>query len=135
MSAWLIAWVGTAVAFLIADGLWLGVIMKSYYFKHLEPVKRESFKPLPGILFYIAYTVSIVLLALEPSGELISIGSATMTGAIVGFAAYGTYNMTNQCTLANWPVAVSKIDWPWGTFATAIASACGAASHNFWISL
>ena len=133
MTAWFVAWSGAAIAFLIADGLWLGVIMKGYYMKHLAPIKRDSFKTIPAVLFYFAYTIGIVLLAIEPSGEPVGIGSAALAGAIVGFVAYGTYNMTNHCTLANWPAAVSWVDWPWGTVATTVASACGAAAHNFWI--
>ena len=132
MSAWLIAWIGVAVAFLVADGLWLGLVMKSYYTRHLQPIRRDSYKLGPAILFYIAYTLSITVLAIAPDAGVVDVGTAAFTGAVIGFASYGAYNMTNYCTLANWPLKVSMVDWPWGTFATAVASAFGAISYNFW---
>lgn len=134
MSHWLIAILGTAITFLIADGLWLGIIMKKYYMTHLAPIKRDSFKPLPAGVFYVCYTIGVVILAIEPSGAPVDPGHAFWTGALIGFLSYGTYNMTNQSTLANWPVAVSIVDWPWGTFATGLSSLAGALLYNAWLS-
>lgn len=46
-------------------------------------------------------------------------------GAILGLAAYGTYDITNLATLRNWPLAMSLVDMAWGTLLTALTAAGG----------
>jgi len=36
-------------------------------------------------------------------------------GALFGFFAYATYDLTNLATLEGWPVTVSVVDVVWGT--------------------
>jgi uncharacterized membrane protein len=60
--------------------------------------------------------------ALEKDGPK----AAALRGASLGAFAYATYDLTNQATLAVWPVHVSLADIAWGTFASATASAVGA---------
>jgi uncharacterized membrane protein len=40
-------------------------------------------------------------------------------GAIFGFVAYATYDLTNLATLKDWPLAITIIDLVWGTLLTA----------------
>ena len=49
-------------------------------------------------------------------------GGATLNGAIFGFCAYATYDLTNQATLKNWSTALSLIDIGWGTALTAVSA-------------
>ena len=46
-------------------------------------------------------------------------------GAFLGLFAYATYDLTNQATLKNWPLAVTVADLCWGTFLTAVAATVG----------
>jgi uncharacterized membrane protein len=50
---------------------------------------------------------------------------ALLLGAILGFATYGTYDITNLSTLKNWPLAMSIVDMAWGTALTAAVSGVG----------
>jgi uncharacterized membrane protein len=52
-------------------------------------------------------------------------------GALFGFFAYATYDMTNLATLRDWPVAVTAVDMAWGTFLTGVSATAGffAAKH------
>jgi hypothetical protein len=38
---------------------------------------------------------------------------------MLGLVAYATYDLTNQATLKDWPLAVTLADLPWGAFVTA----------------
>lgn len=57
-----------------------------------------------------------------------SIATAVIHGAVVGFMAYATYDLTNQSTLKNWSTGLTIADLIWGTFLSAVASGAG-----FWV--
>jgi uncharacterized membrane protein len=46
------------------------------------------------------------------------------TGALLGMAAYATYDLTNLSTLRDWPLVVTVVDIVWGTvLAASVATA------------
>jgi uncharacterized membrane protein len=47
------------------------------------------------------------------------------SGALLGFVAYATYDLTNQATLRDWPWRVTIADLCWGTLVTGVAAAVG----------
>jgi uncharacterized membrane protein len=57
-----------------------------------------------------------------------SIATAVIHGAVVGFMAYATYDLTNQSTLKNWSTTLTVADLIWGTVLSAAASGVG-----FWV--
>jgi uncharacterized membrane protein len=54
-----------------------------------------------------------------------SIALALAYGALFGFLAYATYDLTNLATIPNWPVMISLIDIVWGTALNALIAAVG----------
>jgi uncharacterized membrane protein len=54
---------------------------------------------------------------------------AWASGALLGLVAYGTYDLTNQATLKDWPWVVTLTDLAWGAFVTGAAAwvACTVA--------
>lgn len=122
MKSFAIAYGVAVVAFLLIDGIWLGVVAKSFYAHQLGDLLRPSPLPVPAITFYLAYTAGLVFLAVRPFDANVSLTSVAFYGALVGFLAYGTYDMTNLATLKDWPVVMSLVDMVWGT----ILSACVA---------
>ena len=126
MKSFIIAYIAAIVAFLVIDGLWLGVVAKSFYAEKLGELLRKDILAVPAMLFYLAYTAGLVFLAVRPGQADISLGSVVFYGALVGFLAYGTYNMTNLATLRDWPLAVSVVDLVWGTVLSASVAAISA---------
>ena len=126
MKSFFIAYIAAIVAFLVIDGLWLGVVAKSFYAGKLGELLRKDILAVPAMLFYLAYTAGLVFLAVRPGQADISLGSVVFYGALVGFLAYGTYNMTNLATLRDWPLAVSVVDLVWGTVLSASVAAISA---------
>jgi uncharacterized membrane protein len=61
-----------------------------------------------------------------------SIATAFLHGAILGPAAYGTYDITNLATLRNWPLATSLDDMAWGPALTALTAAGGYLAVRFF---
>jgi uncharacterized membrane protein len=88
----------------------------------------DGFRLAPAALFYLIYIAGIVVFAIAPALASERWTTATSYGAFLGFFAYATYDLTNQATLKNWPLAVTIADLCWGTFLTA-----GAATAGFLI--
>ncbi|MGI9421400.1 MAG: DUF2177 family protein [Geminicoccaceae bacterium] len=132
MKAFLAAWGVTAILFLVIDAIWLGLIATSFYRRALGDLMLDQPKLQIAALFYIGYTFAIVLLAAAPAARAGSLTQALVYGAVLGLAAYGTYDITNMSTLKNWPVTMSLVDMAWGTLLTAAAAAAGFAAFRYF---
>ena len=127
-----IAYAGTLFSFLLIDALWLGVIAKNFYREQLGDLMLLPPSLSVAAVFYLLFVVAIVVLAVRPGLEAGSIWKALGYGAVLGLAAYGTYDMTNLSTLKGWPVSLSIVDMIWGTVLTAASSACGYAAVQYF---
>ena len=110
------------VSFLALDGLWLGVIMKSFYRKHLGFLFADSFAFVPAGIFYLLYGFGVWFFVVSPA---LASGSPALVlgrGALLGLIVYAAYDLTNQATIARWPVLVTLTDMAWGAVVTAVVS-------------
>ncbi|WP_018899421.1 DUF2177 family protein [Rhizobium sp. 2MFCol3.1] len=128
MKTFGIDYIATLLSFLLVDAVWLGLVAKSFYRQQLGDLMLPS--PSLGVAaaFYVVFAIAIVVLAVRPGLGAGSVWVAVGYGAVLGLAAYGTYDMTNLSTLKGWPISLSIIDMIWGTVLTSVASACGHAA-------
>lgn len=128
---WILTWLGVGGAFGVLDALWLTQMFERLYKPALGPLLAPGLRLEAAGAFYLMYVTGLVLLAVRPA-VLAGGGpkAAALRGAGLGAFAYATYDLTNQATLAVWPVHVSVIDIAWGTFASAMASAAGALAWS-----
>ncbi|MFN3958650.1 MAG: DUF2177 family protein [Parvularculaceae bacterium] len=121
----LAAYAGAAVAFIVLDAIWLGMVAKNFYFSRLAGLLRD--KPDLGVaaVFYVIYLAGIVYFAVAPALASGGMATALLNGAMLGFLAYATYDATNLATLKGYPAAVAVVDVVWGTFLTATAATFG----------
>lgn len=124
-KAFLGAWLSSLVVFLIIDGVWLGLIAKQFYREQLGHLMRDSINFPVAAAFYIIYTAALVYLCSGMGVRDNSAWSAVIAGALLGVAAYGTYDITNLATLRDWPVTLTIVDLAWGTTLTAFVSYVG----------
>ncbi len=124
MLAYAATYLVTLLVFLGIDSIWLTVTAHRLYQPLLGPLLREDFDPVAAALFYLLYIAGIVVLAVAPSPRA---WHATARGAFLGLVAYGTYDLTNQATLRQWPLTITLADLCWGTLLTAIAATAGDA--------
>jgi uncharacterized membrane protein len=113
-----------AVAFVVLDGLWLGVVMKHYYREQLAPIVRLADGGIApdwpsALVVYVLLGTGIALFVI-PRGS--TVPSAAAFGALFGLVVYGVYDFTNHATLRHWPFALTLVDVTWGTVASAAAS-------------
>ncbi len=118
---------GTAVAFSALDAAWLGYASGDFYIRDIGALLRPSPRWDAAILFYFVYLAATLYFVVLPHGGSGPLKTA-VRGALFGFAAYATYDLTNLATLEAFTWRLSLIDMAWGTTATAIAAASGAAA-------
>ncbi len=128
MKIVLIAYLAAVVAFIVIDGLWLGLVAKNLYANQMGDLLRKDFLVAPAAGFYLAYAAGLVFLAVRPMQPELSLMNVAAYGAIVGFLAYGTYDMTNLSTIRDWPVLISVVDLIWGTVLSASVATISAIS-------
>lgn len=128
----LTAYAGSLVTLLVLDAIWLGLVARTFYRDQLG----ELMLPQPNLgiaaIFYLFFTVAVVMLAVMPALGTASLGRALLFGAVLGLAAYGTYDITNLSTLKNWPWVVSVVDMAWGTVITAATAGGGYAVARYF---
>jgi uncharacterized membrane protein len=122
MKAYGIAYLMTAPVFVGIDAVWLTLAARRLYRPLMGDMLLARFNLLPALLFYIVYIGGIVVFAVSPALHSGRWTTATLHGALLGFVAYGTYDLTNQATLRGWPVVVTIADLCWGIALTAFAA-------------
>lgn len=128
MNKYAAAYLGTAVVMLALDALWLGVVARPMYQQGIGHLMAEQ--PRFGIaaLFYAVYALGVVVFAVVPQHGGAAWPQTLALGALFGFFAYATYDLTNLATLRGWPLRLSLIDIAWGSFVSAAAAAGGKAA-------
>lgn len=118
MMDYILAYLFTAIAFLVIDAIWLGKVAPKFYYSRLGNILLE--KPNLGVatIFYVVYIVGIVVFAVSPALDQSNAMVALINGALFGFCAYATYDITNYATLKNWSLTVTLVDLTWGTILT-----------------
>ena len=78
-----------------------------------------------AIAFYVVYAIGLTVFAVGPGLRNGSWSTAVLYGAMFGFFAYATYDLTNWATLRNWPVAVVFVDIAWGAVVSGASATLG----------
>ena len=121
-------------ALLLLDGPWLTLMGPRFYTPRLAHVLSASPQWGAAGAFYLLYALGVAILVVLPaleSGRRPS--QAFARGALLGLVAYGTYDLTNQATLRDWPLMVTFVDMAWGTFLTGVAGAVAfSAARRMW---
>ncbi len=123
-----IGYVLTTGVFFLIDFLWLGMVAKDFYQKHIGELLLSPFNIPAAIGFYLLYIVGIFIFAILPAYDLSSWSRAVLYGGLFGFFAYATYDMTNLATLKGWSSTVVVVDIFWGTVLTGTVAFAG-----YWI--
>jgi len=122
------AYIAALIAFLVADGIWLGFVALEFYREQLGVLLRDPPNMAAAGLFYLAYIAGVIYMVVRPALAANSLKTAALNGAVLGLVAFGTYDMTNLATLAGWPVAVVIVDMLWGAVVTALIASAGYAA-------
>lgn len=124
-ATFLKAFAAAGVVMLAFDLLWLGVVAKGFYARHLATLLRPDVKWVPAMIFYILYIAAIVVFVILPATERKSLAYALGMGAFFGLAAYATYDLTSFALIRDFPLIVVVVDLVWGMVLTSVMSGAG----------
>lgn len=116
------SYIFTLIPMAVIDALWIGLIAKGFYAKHMGFLFSKTPNIIPVIFFYPLYAAAVLYLAVMPAVDSKSWQEALIRGAVLGLAAYSAYDLTNHATIAKWPLVMTVTDIAWGMFVTSATS-------------
>ena len=119
------------LAMLVIDMIWLRVIALSWYEAGMGPLLAPSPNLVAAALFYLLFPIGLLIFAVLPADANVSVMKVATMGALFGFFAYGTYDLTNLAVIRNWPVGLTVIDMAWGTLVSGISATAGKLTFDY----
>jgi len=110
------------VVFFVIDMIWLGVVAKGFYRRHLGSLMSPKVNWISAVLFYLLFIVGLLVFVIRPALMAGVLLNALFYGALLGLISYATYDLTNLATLKDWPLIVTVIDLIWGTVLGGVVS-------------
>ena len=114
-TRWLEMYALTLAVFFLIDMVWLGVVAKGFYRKHLGPMLSPKVNWAAAILFYLVFIAGLLIFVIGPALTTGAPLRALLFGALFGLISYATYDLSNLATLKDWPVIVTVVDLVWGS--------------------
>ncbi|MDO9400002.1 MAG: DUF2177 family protein [Polaromonas sp.] len=115
----------------VIDMLWLRVIAVNIYQQGMGALLTDSPNLVAAAAFYLLFPVGLLIFAVLPSAAGSTVLQVAGMGALFGFFAYATYDLTNLAVIRNWPLSLSLIDMAWGSFASGVSAAAGKVGLNY----
>jgi uncharacterized membrane protein len=112
----------TLAVFFMIDMIWLGVVAKGFYRRHLGSFMSPKVNWIAAMAFYLLFIVGMLVFAIRPALVAGVPINALFYGALLGLISYATYDLTNLATLKDWPMIVTIIDLIWGTVLGGVVS-------------
>jgi uncharacterized membrane protein len=131
MNKYLAAYLAAVLVMVALDMLWLGVVAKSMYQQAIGHLMADQPKVSAAIVFYVLYAVGLLVFAVAPNGDDVSLSKTMVMAALFGFFAYATYDLSNLATLKNWPTYLALVDIAWGTVLSALCAGAAKAALNW----
>lgn len=113
--------ISLAVFFAI-DMVWLVLVAKSFYNKHLGFLMKPDVNWTAAVIFYLLFIAGLVTFVISPAVQKQSWVHAILFGGLFGLITYATYDLTNLATLKDWPLIVTLVDLAWGIVLSASVS-------------
>jgi uncharacterized membrane protein len=112
----------TLAVFFLIDMVWLGVVAKDFYRRHLGTMLSPKVNWGAAILFYLLFIAGLLIFVIRPALAHGALLSALPLGALFGLISYATYDLSNLATLKDWPLIVTVVDLVWGTILGGLVS-------------
>jgi uncharacterized membrane protein len=131
MNKHLAGYLAAVFVIVALDMLWLGLIAKTMYRQGIGHLMADEPRLLAALAFYVVYAAGLTIFAVLPQAEDAAWGKTVAMGALFGFVAYATYDLSNLATLRDWPLGLTLVDMAWGTLLSAAAATAGQAAFRW----
>lgn len=134
MAYYLKLYGATFAVFFAVDMLWLGLLARNFYKKHLGYLLAPQPNWTAAFAFYLLFIAGILFFVVVPGIKQEAVGvSLLLRAAFFGLVTYATYDLTNQATIKDWPVLVTVVDMIWGMVLSTVVSLAGVKIGH-WLS-
>jgi uncharacterized membrane protein len=121
----LTAYAIAAVVFFALDMVWLGLVANRFYRSEIGHLLAPKPDMAIAAGFYLLYLIGLMIFAIAPELAAGNWQRAAQFGALFGFFAYATYDLTNLSTMQDFSWKVALVDMAWGA---ALSGAVAATS-------
>jgi uncharacterized membrane protein len=121
----------TLVVFFSIDMLWLGIVAKDFYAKHLGYLMAPKVNWIAAFVFYLLFILGLLVFVIQPALALDSWSKLILTAALFGLVTYATYDLTNLATLKDWPLLITIVDLAWGMSLSVIVASLSVLILKF----
>jgi uncharacterized membrane protein len=122
MSKLLLPYLASLATMVALDAIWIGVVARPLYRRGIGHLMAERPDFVAAAAFYLLFSAGLMAFVVLPRAPG-AWAPAAAWGALFGFMAYMTYDLTNLATLRGWPLGLSVIDTAWGCVASGLAAA------------
>ena len=127
MTQAIILYLITAAVFLGLDMLGIRYIIRPVFDRHVGHLLADPLRLGPAAIFYLFYVGGLLYFVSMPALKDSAPLQALFGGVLLGLLCYGTYEMTNYATLADWSLEQVIIDGLWGGVLTGFSAWAGVA--------
>lgn len=114
------------LAMVAGDALWLSYFARAMFRPALGGILLDDPRWSAAALFYLLYALGVTVFPMA-LGARADWHSAALYGAMFGFFAYMTYDLTNLATIKAWTWPLALADMSWGALLTALVCVLGQA--------
>ena len=130
MLKYAVVYLAIFLTMFIIDMVWLGVIAKATYANAMGPLLSPDPNLWAAGAFYLMFPLGLLIFAVVPQADS-PVWKAALMGALFGFFAYSTYDLTNLAVVKGWPLALTFIDMAWGTLVSGVAATAGRCAFAY----
>ncbi len=114
----------------VIDMIWLRLIAVQWYADSMGSLLSNSPNLWAAAAFYLLFPVGLLIFAVFPSEDT-SVIKAVIMGALFGFFAYATYDLTALAVIKGWPVGLTFLDMAWGTLVSGVSAGAGKFTLDY----
>jgi len=122
-----VRYVVVLIVLVVGDATWLSYFAKAVFRPTLGAILLDDPRWSFAALFYLLYALAVLIFPVASGLRGGSWIGAASYGALFGFFAYATYDLTNLATIRAWTPQLALMDVAWGVGLTALASIAGYA--------
>ncbi len=119
------------VAMVVIDMVWLRLIAVQWYAQGMGPLLTNSPNLWAAAAFYLMFPAGLLIFAVFPSAGAPLVKAVAM-GALFGFFAYATYDLTALAVIKGWPVGLTFLDMAWGTIVSGVSAGAGKLALDYF---
>jgi uncharacterized membrane protein len=110
MMRYLVPYFATGLTILVLDIIWLRTLGAAIFRPQVGEILRKGPNLLAAGLFYLLYVAGLVYFAIFPALKDGGLALAVLNGALIGFLAYMTFDLTTLALIKGWTVKVAIVD-------------------------